>query len=206
MTLMLRFKIAGIAVLFLLATVARLNADVVTFDSVPGPYVAFAPGNGSLSVGSGALPGEDYIMDLSATGNPGNTTATLTTVQFVGGVDTAGGILDFNFFDSAQNAAGGFSVQLPQAGNFIWTIGVGAFVVPSSGFMDVVLDPNRPENAGVLAQWFITSTPPGVGSSPQDATGGNGDHSFSFTAIPEPVSGGLLGLVLLGTCLVRRRD
>lgn len=219
-------RLLGTSVLALVLMIGVSNqtrADIVAFDTVPGPYAGFAAiNNGTLARNAPffGLPGEDYIMDLSGTNAPGATIRELTSMQFVGGVALAPGtlgtfnqgVLDFTFFDAGGTAFSSFSATLGTAGNFIWTINLTpGFFIPTNGFLDVSIDasdPNNLDTAGnnLVAQWFIGSAEV-TGTSPQDATNvaPGRDHSFQLTVVPEPATAGLVGLLLLGGCFTRRR-
>ncbi|MEM1325502.1 MAG: T9SS type A sorting domain-containing protein [Bacteroidota bacterium] len=137
-----------------------------TFDSFDGNA-----GFLSIAAANDVIGQEDYIMDLSGTGNPTGTLAVLDTFVFVGGVDFPGGELSFSFFDNSGNFADGFTLALPQAGNFIWTITVGGgFTIPTEGIVQASIDPN----SGVQGQWFLVEenlVTGFIGSSPGNPFG-----------------------------------
>ena len=168
----------------------------IVYSTLAGPYASFSPATGPL--------GWDDYDTISPT--------QLTAVKFVGGVATAPGVLWFDFFTYTSFAtgttplgtspAGGFGVQLTQAGNFIWTIHAGSdplITIPHTGIMQITA--NSTTGYGIVSgQWFLTTTPPSVGSNNPDHGGAPPYyHAFEFR-IPEPGTVALLGvgLVFLG--------
>jgi hypothetical protein len=163
--------------------------DVVTygdratsiFSATPGPYSAFP-------AASGALGFDDYSSTL-ADGTYDN----LTVFQFVGGVSTVGGRIDVNFYLPNSNTIfSTFFVTLPQAGNFVWTIGSDAtpinVLIPADGVVELVA---ANDTAG---RWFLGAGAPTLGTENR-AFGSipNFSHRFSL-AVPAPGSLALLGL------------
>jgi len=179
-------------------------------DASTNGYVAFG-----LTTGQIAL--EDYVMDTSSF-SPG--TLDMDIMRFVGGVDTANTILDFNFYGTADGTgpvASSFAVQLGSAGDFIWTVTLGTpLAIPTSGSMEVIFDDTRPENAAGGGRIFISQEPAlAKGSSPGNpfgipGSGPNGEpRDFAFelqtTSIPEPATAALIGLFGFGLILSRQR-
>ncbi|GEM_PF-1489932 len=167
----------------------------VVYSGIPDPYSAFARATGVLST-------DDYQAATSAP------TFVLDNLQFVGGVGATNGIIDINFFNSAQTFVTGFGVQLPQAGDFIWTISglsnLGA--IPSNGFMQLTA------RTGSTGRWFFTTTAPTIGTNSTAVGTGSGlnpqrNNAFQLTsAVPEPGSVALLiGMTTMGGMLVLRR-
>ena len=156
------------------------------FSAIPGPYAAFAAATGSLGF-------DDYDSIL-----PGGYDV-LTDLKFVGGVTTVGGTLTFNFFHPDGTAISNFSVTLPQAGNFIWTIDTINVLIPTDGIMQITAGENT------TGQWFLSATAPTLGTQSSTFGGANGgafSHRFELQ-VPAPGAAALLGLA--GLVAGRRR-
>ena len=156
------------------------------FSAIPGPYAAFPAGTGSLGF-------DDYDSIL-----PGGYDV-LTDLKFVGGVTTVGGTLTFNFFHPDGTAISNFSVTLPQAGNFIWTIDTINVLIPTDGIMQITAGENT------TGQWFLSATAPTLGTQSSTFGGANGgafSHRFELQ-VPAPGAAALLGLA--GLVAGRRR-
>ena len=162
------------------------------YNAVPGPYAALPNGDG--------LRGFNYYE----TSNPGGTMF-LGEMRFVGGTDTIGGGVTFNFYDWAGvvgeigDLVNSFSVALPSAGGFIWTITLGeGFVIPTLGYVEMV------NGTGGLSRWFATETAPTVGTSFGSPFEANPSQAFALIeGVPAPGAIALLGMAgLLGS---RRR-
>jgi hypothetical protein len=155
------------------------RADTAVYSHTSGSYSAFNAAN--------YLGFDDYTTTLS----PGQSTASLTTMKFVGGVTTANTSLRFNFYDAAGSTlVNSFEIGFGQAGNFIWTItGLGGFNVASKGVMEVVGVGNA------TGQWFLSQSATTVGSD--DRSFGDNtaafQHSFQLS-VPAPGSLAILGL------------
>lgn len=161
----------------------------------------------AFPVRGGSLGFDDYRTTLAGS----HETMRLTSMQFVGGVTVAGGVLAFEFFDSNANPFSVLTGQLPQAGNFIWTLTIGdafEFLVPTNGILQIRALGNA------QGRFWLTPTPPSVGFNDPAFGGGvttNGTplyHAFSLTgAVPEPGAVALLvGAGVAGAgVLVRRR-
>jgi len=175
----------------------RLSPTSV-YNSIPGPYAAFPAATGSLGF-------EDYTSVAST-----SPTFVLAQMRFVGGVSTAGESLRFQFFDATSSPFSSFTVGPLGAGNFIYTITLGTvalggkdstFVVPTIGELEIFT-----AGAG-LGQFFLTATPPAVGSSSLlvGSTGGptnTFNHAFELRQVPAP---GALALLGLGGIVAARR-
>lgn len=170
------------------------------FDAQAGPY-------GSVGAGSGVRGWNAYETTLS----PGSASFYLGEFIFVGGVDTADTTVNFDFFewDSVGGVPGafvdGFSVTLPQAGNFIWTITLDpGFAIPTLGYVEMFVA----EDAGGLGQWFVTSTAPVVGTSLASPFTGSGYPSQGLRMVegivPAPGAIALLGFAGLAGSRRRR--
>ena len=81
----------------------------------PDGYVAFAD---TAIEADGELESAGIADYLSVSSGD----IALDQFVFVGGVDQAGGVVFFDFFDSSGAFIDGFGVQLSQDGTFIWTI------------------------------------------------------------------------------------
>ncbi|HED52652.1 MAG TPA: PEP-CTERM sorting domain-containing protein [Phycisphaerales bacterium] len=176
-----------------------LGTAYSNMDPGPNGYVAFAAAGGAIGF-------DDY--DSIATG--GN--IDLQSYRFVGGVDVAGGVAFFEFYDASSNFVDSFGVAFPQSGNFIWTITIsgfpGAISVPDAGIHQIVTDAAGSFGPAAQGQWFLGDAGPTVGSE-DNTFGGTGDGTFSHNFeingdfIPAPASLALLGLG--GIAAVRRR-
>jgi len=163
------------------------RADTVVYSHLNGPYAAFAAAN--------YLGFDDYATALAVSGP----TMSLNSMQFVGGVTTAGSSITFNFYNSAGTTLlNSFSSTFGTAGNFLWSVtNLGGFTVGSSGVLELVAQ------TGKTGQWFLSTSATTVGSDSRtfgDTTTTN-QHSFSLS-IPAP---GSLALVGLGGLLAARR-
>lgn len=187
-------QVSGIHVDDFVSEVDRGGSLETVYDSIPGPYNAFA-------VAGGVLGADDYESTVT------DPTMVLGQFQFVGGVTTAGQSVRVNFFDSDQVLANFFTVVLSTGGSTsIWTISLGAnggldstFVVPSTGFVQVVAE------GGATGRFWLTTTAPSIGSN--DITFGGAPnthyHAFGMLAVPAPASAALIGLA--GLAAARRR-
>ncbi|MEM9885005.1 MAG: T9SS type A sorting domain-containing protein [Bacteroidota bacterium] len=165
----------------------------LTFDS-------FVDGNSpffSFPDTSGVVGQEDYIMDISGTGNPTGTTAVLGEFQFVGGTNFPNSEVAFDFFDADGFFVSGFTLTLTNSGIFVYNIPIGGgFIINTSGFVQMTVDPNG--TTGAEGQWFIrdeVSNPIAVGSSPDDPfdlgntpNGGPGVFAFKLIIEGDPIS------------------
>lgn len=165
------------------------------YTGIPGPYSAF-----------GAAAGPVGFDDYDST-DP-YPTMILGSIRFVGGVTAVGGTMQFDFYDTNLQLANTFTVNLPQAGNFIWTITLGAnggkdsvFTIPSDGVLEISAI------NGATGAWFMTTTAPTVGSN--NIAFGTGStlnpqryNAFELNAVPAP---GALALVGLGGLVAGRR-
>lgn len=160
------------------------------FSAIPGPYSAFAAAPGALGF-------DDYSSTLAD-----GTFDTLTVFQFVGGVSTVGGRIDINFYlPGSATVFSSFAVNLPQAGNFIWTIGSDAnplnVLIPADGVVELVAA------STTTGRWFLSATAPSLGTEVRSfGSTSTLSHRFDL-AIPAPGSLALLGLG--GLVATRRR-
>ncbi|MEM0994622.1 MAG: T9SS type A sorting domain-containing protein [Bacteroidota bacterium] len=159
--------------LFSFLLIPFLTAQLTTtFDSFNGNQGFLGFGVANEVIGQ-----EDYIMDLSGTGNPTGTLADLETFFFVGGVNIPSGEITFSFFDNSGAFANSFTVALPQAGDINWTITIGGgFLIPTEGIVQAFIDPA----SGVQGRWFLVDevlTTGAIGSSP--------DNPFNLGPTPD---------------------
>lgn len=155
------------------------------FSALDGPFAAFPAASGSIGF-------DDYDSIL-----PGGYDV-LTDLKFVGGVTTVGGRLDFNFYHPDGTAINSFFVNLPQAGNFIWTINSINIVIPTDGIMEIVAA------ADTTGRWYLSTTAPTIGTQNAAFGGGSGGNSHRFELqVPAPGAAALLGLA--GLVAGRRR-
>lgn len=167
---------------------------------------------GFFSVGSGPADGDgapqvvsfdDYQSIAPAGGF-------MDEFTFVGGVDVAGGVLFFDFFDAAgANVVDGFGVALSQAGNFIWTIDItnNDVAFDGSGFAQMLVDDDGAFGPAANGTFFLTADDATVGDNLAagftSPLGADLNHAFEIVAIPAPASAMLLGLG--GFAATRRR-
>lgn len=161
--------------------------DTVVYTDIPGPYSAFPAAAGSLGF-------DDYDSTI------GGVADTLTSMRFVGGVSTVGGVIDFNFYSTSAVLVTSFSLAFPQAGNFIWTITNVNASIPGDGILQLSA------HSDTTGRWFLTAGLPTVGSTSQTYGGGTSgathlNHCFELS-VPTPGSLALLGM---GGLVARRR-
>lgn len=149
----------------------------------------------AFPAGNGVLGADDYTSTQAGS-------ITLDTFRFVGGVDAAGGTLNFEFFNAAGDTlVDAFSVSLVDAGNFIYTITIGGDVnIDGAGILQVSTD------ATSNGQWFLSDAGPTIGTEDNTMFGANGgllSHKFELNQVPAPGSVALLGLG--GLVATRRR-
>ncbi len=185
-------------------TVEYSNMDITSgfFDlstGLAGGYISANP-----------LMGDDYV---SINAGP---TFEMESFKFVGGVTNAGGVLFFEFWTGAPGGSSfvsSFGVQLPSAGDFIWTIGSQvnpiADQVPAGGQVRMWAD----TGAVVVAtqgNWGLGVDPATIGTTGAavpgytDGSGNAFNMKFEITQTPEPTSLALLGLGVM-TFVSRRR-
>lgn len=170
------------------------------YSSLTGGYAGFAGATGPIGF-------DDY-----QTTNVADNVTTLAQFKFVGGVSTVGGILTMQFFDpnNGNSLFSSFNVALPQAGNFIWTITLGAqpdgsdsnFVIPTNGIVQIVAD------AATTGRFFFTGAalPPAVGgNNPAFGSGAALNRNEAFELVSVPTPGALAVLGLGGLVAARRR-
>lgn len=147
------------------------------------------------TTGPGGAIVEDYDTIMTSP-------STLNIFQFVGGVETAGHVAWFEFFDTGGGFVDGFGVAFPSAGfTFIWTITLNdpsAISVPDAGFLRLRADDGTNNVGGVPtnAAWRFKDVAPAIGT-----TTGN-VHRMKMDVIPEPAS---LALLAFGGLLALRR-
>ncbi|HHN79013.1 MAG TPA: hypothetical protein ENK11_10140 [Phycisphaerales bacterium] len=171
-------------------------------DMQPGPdgYVAFPATpinpNGAFQVAGTADYTSTSVSNIS-----------MDIFKFVGGVDQAGGVAFFDFYDAGGNYVDGFGVQFSQAGNFIWTITLtSAIDIAGAGFVQMSVDDEDLLGLGsnAAAQWFLGNNGADVGDA--GAPEASPDFNFNFeisSSVPTPGAFALLGLG--GLAASRRR-
>lgn len=178
-----------------------IDRTATVYSSLTGGYAAFAAATGPIGF-------DDY-----QTSNLADNVTTLAQFKFVGGVSTVGGILTMQFFDNSgptPTLFSSFNVALPQAGNFIWTITLGAlpdgsdstFVIPTNGVTQMIAD------SATTGRFYLTSaaTPAAVGfNSPTFGSGAALDRNQAFELVSVPTPSALALLGLGGLVATRRR-
>ncbi len=184
--------LAGVASANIVATPAPLDSEAgyvdrntVVYSAIAGPYAGFAAAPGSLGF-------DDYSSTMAGP------VEQLQALRFVGGVTAVGGTLQFDIYTSSTVLVNSFTVSLPQAGTFIWTITGLSGDLPKDGIMQISAI------NGASGRWFLSSTAPSVGTQSSTFGGANGgalSHRFEFTT-PTP---GALALLGLGGLVASRR-
>lgn len=168
---------------------------------------AGTPGYSAFGAATGAIGFDDY----SAT--TGASSTVLASLVFVGGVVNAGDTITAEFYTQSGNLFNSASFTLPSAGNFIWTLSLGAtvdgsdstFVIPTNGILQLVASSTSGTTAGT-GRWFLTSAAPILGTNVVGFGAGPAAvpyQAFSLNAVPTPGALALLGLG--GLALGRRR-
>ncbi len=124
----------------------------------------------------------------------------VTSMKFVGGVTTANTALAFNFYESGGAFLSGFTMDLSQSGNFIWTITLDAadgILASQTGWLEIA------GVNGATGKWFLTQTAPTIGS--QVPVTGSYIHAFELTTNGVPAPGAVALLGLAGLIGRRRR-
>ena len=177
-----------------LGTQSRGGVGPTQYDNVaagPGGYVAFPPS------ATNPLGVADY--QSVAVNN-----IVLDEFVFVGGVDTVGETLFFDFFDAGGNFVNGFGVSLSQAGNFIWTITINSEVeVAAGGFVQMSIDTGGFVNGN--GQWFLSDGAAAIGDALLEDAGGGNNHNFALIGSEVPAPGAVALLGLGGLVASRRR-
>jgi hypothetical protein len=154
----------------------QINSAAAVYSGVgggPSGYLAFPPATGAIGF-------DDYT---SISSGP----IDVSRIRFVGGVDTVGGVVNFQFFDAAgASFLGSVGVALPQVGNFIWTIDVpsGTVLADASGLMQISVD------AGANGQFFLSDGDPVIGSQDFAVGGASGLYRHCFEVSNYPTTGG----------------
>jgi MYXO-CTERM domain-containing protein len=163
------------------------------YDAIPGPYASLPAGDGQRGFSFYQTAGAGSSMYLGQ-------------FQFIGGTDTAGGSITFNFYNYSGSGtefgslANSFSVELPQAGtSFLWTITLDpGFEIPTLGAIEMV------NGTGGLSRWFLTGTAPAVGTSFGSPFATYPSQAFALIeGVPAPGALALLGVA--GLARGRRR-
>lgn len=165
----------------------------IRYDSMAGPYAALPAGTGVRGFNFYQASGTGASMYLGEFG-------------FVGGTDTAGGSVTFNFYQYSGSGtsygalANTFTVTLPQAGNFLWTIDMDpGFEIPTLGYVEMV------NGTGGSSRWFLTNTAPTAGTSLGSPFAAYVSQSFQLVEGVVPAPGALALLGMAGLARSRRR-
>ena len=183
----------GIAI----GSAARGDLDPSLYSNEAGPYSAFP-----------AAPAADNPLGVADYQSIATNNIDLTSFRFVGGVDTAGTVVFFDFFDAGGSFLDGFGVALSQAGDFIWTITISSGVeIAADGLVQMTIDDGTDGAVG-NGRWFLTPNAASVGNAgAPDFTSGLDNFNFAFTLngveVPAPGAAALLGLG--GLVATRRR-
>lgn len=178
------------------------DSEYVLRNEYSSVFSAMASPFAALAAASGPLGFDDY----QSTFTDGPEFA-LQSMRFVGGVTTAGSAMIFEFQNPDMSVANTATVNLPQAGNFIWTIrfdsAVGAkdsdFFIPANGFLALSTA------AETTGQWYLSTELPTIGTeSREEGQGTATTHSHRFE-LNVPAPGALAVLGLGGLALARRR-
>lgn len=158
----------------------------VVYSSIPGPYV-------SISGGLNTLLTDDFVTTLTEPD-------LLHSIRFVGGVtDIASGnnVVGIRLLDLANDPVADFTVNLPQAGNFIWTITLAGsgLQTPTAGTFELSSGTET-----TTVNWFNTSSAPVIGMNVPSET--QTYRTFEMT-VPAPGSVALVGAA--GLVAWRRR-
>ncbi|MCP4590591.1 MAG: PEP-CTERM sorting domain-containing protein [bacterium] len=163
---------------------------------------------------SGTLGGVVAVDDYDGVETLG--TNWLTEFKFAGGATGAGGngVVFFTFFDTTGAYVGGFGSQLPDPGNWIWTVTINTpFLVPADGYCQMWAN-NGVVGGGAYpiteGRWFGSIDAPTIGTTGSavpnlnsPTTGYHLDMKCEITFVPEPTTLALLGMGALA--LIRRR-
>lgn len=214
-------RVGAVALVLSLAPCAFGRPDVPIFSNGNGATITFMGQDGALSrpltgrslgivydsmlmegtinepqTGPGGFLDEDYVSTIDSP-------STLRQMMFVGGVETAGHVVYFDFYDEMDNYFGGFGVELTVAGfSNIWSITLSdptALEIPAAGFVELVADDGSANFDGnpTNAAWRTKDLPPAIGSTTGEV------FRMKLDVIPTPGALVLLGGAGLG--LARRR-
>ncbi len=167
------------------------------YSNQDGPYSAFDP-----------APAADNPLGFADYYSIATQNIDVSEFIFVGGVDTAGAVLFFDFFDGDGTNLDGFGVALPSAGDFIWTITIiSGLEIAANGFVQMTIDDGSFGPAGA-GRWFLTENAASVGDegSPDFPPGFNGfNFAFTINGAEVPAPAGLAVVGLGGLAAARRR-
>lgn len=196
------------------ATAVEIDSNLSADRGIAGPVYSNMTGNdvGFFSISNSPADGDGAPQlvnfdDYTSTAPGGGF---LDEFAFIGGVDTAGGVLFFDILDDSLNVVDGFGVGLPQAGNFLWTIDItnDDVAFPETGNVAMFADDDGAFGPATNGVWFLTADAATIGNNGASAgfsgPGGEDLHNtFELVAIPAPGTAALLGLG--GLAAVRRR-
>lgn len=171
----------------------RGELDPSFYSAMDGPYLAFPAATGNVGLDDYASTAEDDIV--------------LTSFRFVGGVaEEGGGTMSFQFFNAAEEFVDSFGINLPQGGNFIWTITLNEpITIPANGLVQSEVGEE------FTGQWFLSVTDPTIGTNDGEiggATDGDGNplsHRFELNGVLVPTPGAVALLGMAGFAATRRR-
>ncbi len=171
------------------------------YNSHSGGYQAFPAATGSLG-----------FDDYTSTRTPASGHSSLDAFGFVGGCAAAGRTLFVDFYTGTPSAPvfdTGFSINLTNGGNFLYTItfnpplNTAIFPVPNQGLVELTGSDGTDGGNLCSGQWFLTPNAVTVGSSDINTGGAPGTHNHAMRmSIPEPTS---LALLAIGGLFVARR-
>jgi hypothetical protein len=183
-----------------------MTRDPMAYDSL---YAGTA-GYWGYPAASGPIGFDDYDF------TPGVSSVGISALKFVGGVQSAGMIMWFDFFTAGGSYINSLGAQFPQGGNWIWTLNISSppyTGLAHTGILQLVADTTY-GTLPSLGQWYFTSAdalivgsnnvtfgPPFLGTTTSPIWT---VQDFALVChIPEPATLALLGSGLL--VLVRRR-
>ncbi len=139
-------------------------------------------GSGSTGyVGTSVTNGVVGVDDYQSTNNAN---ITLSSFKFVGGVNSAGQSLRFDFQDAGGSTVNSTTVQFGQAGGFFWTITPSnGFTIPSSGRLQIVAI------GGGTGIWYSSNATPTIGTQNPGFGGPGGGRAFNFALTNSPPGG-----------------
>jgi len=172
-------------------------------------YSDIDPGAGGYIAGAETAVVANGALEVAGAADYSSTTAsniTMDSFRFVGGVDQAGGVVFFDFFDAGGLFVDGFGVQLSSAGNFIYNITINSpFDVAGAGFVQMSVDDENLAGAGsaTTGRWFLGNAGATIGDAGLAEASPDFNFNFEINGVPAPGAFALLGLG--GLVATRRR-